>query len=87
MDESRLDQDLRALSKRPRPDLPAGFNEMVLSQGSNPRDSDSGATGELAYDVTFRISDAAVGSCRFGSRTSCWLDFRTHHGRFSSESD
>ena len=32
MDESRLDQDLRALSKRPRPDLPAGFNEMVWSK-------------------------------------------------------
>jgi len=32
MDESRLDQDLRALCKRPRPDLPAGFNEMVWSK-------------------------------------------------------
>lgn len=32
MDESRLDQDLKALSKRPRPDLPAGFNAMVWSK-------------------------------------------------------
>ena len=32
MDESRLDQDLKALSKRPGPDLPADFNEMVLSK-------------------------------------------------------
>jgi hypothetical protein len=32
MDESRLDQDLRALSKRPRADLPAGFNGMVWSK-------------------------------------------------------
>lgn len=32
MDESRLDQDLEALSKRPGPDLPADFNAMVWSE-------------------------------------------------------
>jgi hypothetical protein len=32
MDESRLDQDLKTLSKRPRPDLPVGFNAMVWSK-------------------------------------------------------
>jgi hypothetical protein len=32
MDESRLDQDLKALSKRPGPDLPTGFNAMVWSK-------------------------------------------------------
>jgi hypothetical protein len=32
MDESRLDEDLKALSKRPGPDLPTDFNAMVWSK-------------------------------------------------------
>jgi hypothetical protein len=32
MNESRLDDDLKALSKRPRPDLPADFNAAVWSR-------------------------------------------------------
>ena len=32
MNESRLDEDLKALSKRPRPDLPTDFNAMVWSK-------------------------------------------------------
>jgi hypothetical protein len=32
MNESRLDKDLKALAKRPRPDLPADFNEKVWSK-------------------------------------------------------
>ena len=32
MNESRLDEDLKALSKRPRPDLPADFNARVWSK-------------------------------------------------------
>jgi hypothetical protein len=32
MNESRLDQDLKALAKRSRPDLPADFNEKVWSK-------------------------------------------------------
>src|SRR6516165_6652611 len=32
MDESRLDEDLKSLSKRPEPDLPADFNAMVWSK-------------------------------------------------------
>jgi hypothetical protein len=32
MNESRLDEDLKALSKRPRPDLPPDFNAMVWSK-------------------------------------------------------
>ena len=32
MDESRLDEDLKSLSKRPEPDLPAAFNAMVWSK-------------------------------------------------------
>ena len=32
MDESRLDKDLKALAKRPRPDLPGDFNEKVWSK-------------------------------------------------------
>jgi hypothetical protein len=32
MNESRLDKDLKALAKRPRPDLPADFNEKVWSR-------------------------------------------------------
>ena len=32
MNESRLDEDLKALSKRPRPDLPTDFNAKVWSK-------------------------------------------------------
>jgi hypothetical protein len=32
MDDSRLDEDLKALAKRPRPDVPAGFNATVWSR-------------------------------------------------------
>jgi hypothetical protein len=32
MNESRLDEDLKALSKRPRPDLPSDFNATVWSK-------------------------------------------------------
>jgi hypothetical protein len=32
MNESRLDKDLKALAKRPRPDLPSDFNEKVWSK-------------------------------------------------------
>ena len=32
MNESRLDEDLKALSKRPRPDLPADFNAAIWSR-------------------------------------------------------
>ena len=32
MNESRLDEDLKALSKRPGPSLPADFNERVWSK-------------------------------------------------------
>src|SRR6516225_4791849 len=32
MDESRLDEDLKSLSKRPEPDLPADFNATVWSK-------------------------------------------------------
>ena len=32
MNESRLDEDLKALAKRPRPDVPADFNATVWSK-------------------------------------------------------
>jgi hypothetical protein len=32
MNESRLDEDLKALSKRPQPDVPTNFNAMVWSK-------------------------------------------------------
>ncbi|MBV9999165.1 MAG: hypothetical protein JO015_08635 [Verrucomicrobia bacterium] len=32
MDDSRLDEDLKALAKRPRPDVPAGFDARVWSK-------------------------------------------------------
>jgi hypothetical protein len=35
MDESRLDEDLKALAKRPRPNLPTDFNAMVWSKVQN----------------------------------------------------
>ncbi len=35
MNESRLDEDLKALSKRPRPDLPTDFNAKVWSKVKN----------------------------------------------------
>lgn len=32
MDDARLDEDLKALAQRPRPDAPAGFNALVWSK-------------------------------------------------------
>ena len=48
MDESRLDEDLKALAKRPRPNLPTDFNATVWSKIQKPRDAISCETGELA---------------------------------------
>ena len=45
MNESRLDEDLKALSKRPRPNLPADFNARVWSKVQS-RETTSRARGE-----------------------------------------
>jgi hypothetical protein len=45
MDESRLDEDLKALAKRSRPNLPTDFNAMVWSKVQN-REARSAGRGE-----------------------------------------
>lgn len=47
MDESQLDEDLKALSKRPRPNLPTDFKSAVWSKVQS-REASGCQAGELA---------------------------------------
>jgi hypothetical protein len=52
MNESRLDEDLKALSKRPRPNLPTDFDATVWSKvwgGERRRLALDGRTGVRCY--------------------------------------
>ena len=85
MNESRLDEDLKALAKRPRPDLPPDFKATVWSKVQRQRDALACQTGELAEGFTLRIRDTAVGRSRCRFWTAGRLGFGPDHDKFSRE--
>jgi hypothetical protein len=56
MNESRLEEDLKALSERPRPDLPAGFNAAVWSRIQNRETISGVGRGNWLRGLLYRLA-------------------------------